>query len=368
MDPLADAIQIFFMVFFTLFFISLAIYYFSKKAFEEGVALLILSAILVIAYFFNLISLLSSLVFFLFFVSVYNQYSRKKATHQLIWSIAMAMFFLTTGFQAIASFFGYWEPLNYRFYYILTSFQVLLLGLGELYLLSSRKVINEKSVSVMLVISGFIWMLFGFIGSKSSPLFLGIAIPGLLILVFGLVYAVLLLLKSKKIQLSGLQFSNLVLIFSCYIFLISIYFAFTLPLDVTKLSTGAEVGGEPWGASAAVRLISPIFTISGALFIFLGSIYSYIKWQMAIKKQTGSFNSGVGIFNIYFAIGVIIFTTGGVFSRFGVSLLYITEIVGGIFMYFGFLESDKISLEMIMDIVTLRFLRKHYQISETIVS
>ena len=82
---------------------------------------------------------------------------------------------------------------------------------------------------------------------------------------------------------------------------------------------------------------------------------------MAIQFSTG-------IFNIYFALGVAIFSAGGLLSQNTVvTVLYMTELLGGIFMYFGFLESDKISMDMIMDIVTFRFLHKQYQETKTII-
>jgi hypothetical protein len=211
-------------------------------------------------------------------------------------------------------------------------------------------------------------MLFGFIYLKQtgeSALYL-VIIPSFAFLLYGFIYILLLLLKSNKFQISGYQYTNYILVFSIFLFSIFVYYAFTKPIDVLALATPQEVDFKAaWGDPSIVRAFSPIFTVNGSLFIFLGSLYSYVIWQYNIRKSQGRLNLSTGIFNIYFALGVVIFTIGGTFSHFGLfSILYTSELLGGIFMYFGFLESDKISMDMLVDIVTFRFLRKEYIKSE----
>ena len=355
-----------------LLFIILALYYyFIKTESDKALLLVIFGVIFLIASVSNLLDLILPILFLLFFISIFSQYLRKKQIHQLIWSISLLMFFLTTLFQAIASINNAWDLNMLRVYYVLASFQVMLLGLGELFLLSKRYVITKNTNIVVVFISGFFWMLFGFIyvSETNENTFLLIAFLGLILLVYGVLDIIFALLKAEKYQLTGFQYSNFLLVASVIIFVLSVYFTFTInPVSGYNLNQSAveSVIASVWGSPSVVRAFAPIFTVNGAMFIFIGSIYSYILWQYSIKKKEGKFTFSTGIFNIYFAIGVGIFTAGGTLSQFGgVTILYISELLGGIFMYFGFLESDKISMDMILDIVTFRFLHKQYQESKT---
>ncbi len=365
---------------FIIFVVLAGYYYFYKKASDKALLLFIFGVIFVIASVANLLDFILPILFLLFFISIFTQYLRKKQLHQLVWSISLFMFFLTTLFQAVGALLVYWDLNMLRLYYVLASFQVLLLGSGELYLLSKRNVITKNVNIAVIFISGFFWMLFGFIylAQTNEQTFLLIALVGLIVLAYGvldLIFAIIgLTSKGTKsvvdpYQVTGFQYSNFVLGFSIVMFFLSVFFTFTItPLAGFDLHyVGSEtVINSVWGNPSVVRAFAPLFTVNGAMFIFLGSIYSYLLWQFSIKKSQGKFSFGTGIFNIYFALGVAIFTAGGTLSQFGTSVLYISELLGGIFMYFGFLESDKISMEMILDIVTLRFLHKKYPESKVV--
>ncbi|MHA2096643.1 MAG: hypothetical protein ACW98F_18665, partial [Candidatus Hodarchaeales archaeon] len=65
-----------------------------------------------------------------------------------------------------------------------------------------------------------------------------------------------------------------------------------------------------------------------------------------------------GFFNIYIGVGALILSFAGTMSGFGVGVLYLGEAVGVILMYFGFLESDKITIQKLIHILTLGWLRK----------
>lgn len=370
MDATSLAITLFVFVLFVL----LALYYFSaKKANDQALLLLIFGIIFLVASFTDLLDFILPLLFLLFFISIFSQYLRKKQLHQLVWSISLFMFFLTTLFQAIAKITGLWSSSMLQTYYVLASFQVLLLGLGELYLLSKRNIISKNTNIVAILVSGFFWMLFGFIylSKNNEQVFLVIALIGILVMLYGIIDFILAIIHQEKYQLTGFQYSNFVLVFSVLMFILAVYYTFTTPFkvgfDLSAINGVQPVIDSVWNTYSVVRGFAPLFTVNGAMFIFIGSIYSYILWQLSIKRKQGSFSFGTGIFNIYFAIGVAIFTAGGSLSQLGGGLdqiLYISELLGGMFMYFGFLESDKISMEMIMDIVTLRFLHKSYEQSE----
>ena len=143
-----------------------------------------------------------------------------------------------------------------------------------------------------------------------------------------------------------------------------IYQSLISPLNINLLanSSGEEVSGLGWADTnngrADIRLFSPLFTITGGLALIGGAFYSYYAWQRAIKKQTGSYSPKQGLFNIYLGVGALVLSIGGASSGFGISSLYISEVISVTLMYFGFLESDKLSVSKIWSALTLGWLRK----------
>lgn len=362
---------------FVLFLIIAGYYFIMKQSKDKSLLVVIFGIIFVLASFSNLLDFILPILFLLFFISIFNQYLRKRQLHQLLWSISLFMFFLTTLFQAIATLLNTWNLLMLQVYYVFASFQVLLLGVGELYLLSKHNVINRIVNIAVIYISGFFWMLFGFIylSYTNNLIFLLIAMFGLVVLAYGtldIIFAILTIkYKSfERVQLTGFQFTNVVLVSSVIMFIFFVYFAFTTVNSGYVLNKALEtVITSVWGGStnSVVRGFAPLFTVGASMYIFLGSIYSYILWQYGIRKSKGKFSLGTGLFNIYFALGVAIFVAGGSLQQLGVyAILYISELLGGILMYFGFLESDRLSMDMILDVVTLRFLHKQYQTSESV--
>jgi len=140
--------------------------------------------------------------------------------------------------------------------------------------------------------------------------------------------------------------------------------AINAQLDLNYLinSGGQEVAGHGWLSTSPdsrppIRLFSPLNTVPGALALIGGAAYSYITWQLAIKKQSGKFNLKRGLFNVYIGGGALALSIAGAMSGFGFGVLYLGEAFGVALMYFGFLESDKITLRKIVDILTLSWIR-----------
>ncbi len=83
--------------------------------------------------------LVSSIISAIFAILLLVQYVQRRKFHQLIWTIALTMFFLTTLFEFLAEpeVFG-GTVIMYKVYYILTPPMVALLGVGTLYLLTHK--------------------------------------------------------------------------------------------------------------------------------------------------------------------------------------------------------------------------------------
>jgi hypothetical protein len=240
------------------------------------------------------------------------------------------------------------------------------MGAGALYLFASRDMINKTNSGFLLILFGIVWSFFGFIFQFRESFFLLIFVPALLMVLVGVYIQVQIKRNGveNSLSLTGKQFSNTFMLFTLYIFVLMVYTAIDATLDMNILtnSGGHEIAGRGWtdispGVRAIIRNFSPFFTVSGAIALIGGAFYSYFSWQRAIKKSTGSYDLGKGFFNIYIGAGALILSAAGTMSGFGLGVLYLGEAVGVILMYFGFLESDKITIQKLVQTLTLGWLR-----------
>jgi hypothetical protein len=120
----------------------------------------------------------------------------------------------------------------------------------------------------------------------------------------------------------------------------SIYGAFrvfTAQLDPNLLTTSLHTGSELSGhaiVTPGVRTLTPFFNLYGTLTLVGGAAYSaFIFWRKRILLHRT-------IGNILIAVGAILPAFGGTFSRMGISgALYISEFLGAILMFVGFIRA-----------------------------
>jgi hypothetical protein len=80
-----------------------------------------------------------------------------------------------------------------------------------------------------------------------------------------------------------------------------------------------------------VRAFSPLLNLYAFVFLFGGAVYSAVKYFGNDKGRTRFLG------NILIAIGALLPGIGGSFTRFGyVEVLYVTELIGLSFIYFGY--------------------------------
>ena len=81
-----------------------------------------------------------------------------------------------------------------------------------------------------------------------------------------------------------------------------------------------------------VRYFSPFINLYAFIFLFGGALYSALQYRKA-KNQKNRF-----LGNIFIAIGALLPGIGGSFTRFGyVEVLYVTELIGLLAMYQGYI-------------------------------
>jgi len=101
----------------------------------------------------------------------------------------------------------------------------------------------------------------------------------------------------------------------------------------SSLHTGSELSGKAI-VSGGVRTLTPFFNLYGTILLVGGAAYSaWIFWRKRILLHRV-------IGNVLIATGALLPAFGGSFSRLGISgALYITELLGAILLFVGFLQA-----------------------------
>lgn len=104
-------------------------------------------------------------------------------------------------------------------------------------------------------------------------------------------------------------------------------------LMTTSLHTGSELSGHAI-VTPGVRSLTPFFNIYGTLTLVGGAIWSALLFwrkRVLLHRTIGS---------VLIAVGAILPAFGGSVSRFGFSgALYVSELLGAIIMFIGFLRA-----------------------------
>jgi hypothetical protein len=108
-------------------------------------------------------------------------------------------------------------------------------------------------------------------------------------------------------------------------------------LDPAQMTSSVHTGSELSGhaiTTPGVRTLTPFFNLYGTLTLVGGALYSsWIFWRKRVLLHRA-------IGNIFIAAGAILPAFGGTFSRFGIpGALYITELLGAIILFVGFLRA-----------------------------
>jgi hypothetical protein len=129
-------------------------------------------------------------------------------------------------------------------------------------------------------------------------------------------------------------------VFMAILLLASLYGAyrvFSADLDPGLMTASVHTGSELSGSAIAtpgVRMLTPFFNLYGTVTLVGGALYSaWIFWRKRILLHRT-------IGNILIAAGAILPAFGGTFSRLGIpNALYLSELLGAILLFFGFLRA-----------------------------
>lgn len=115
------------------------------------------------------------------------------------------------------------------------------------------------------------------------------------------------------------------------------YRVFTAQLDpglmTSSLHTGSELSGQAI-VTPGVRTLTPFFNLYGTVMLVGGAGYSawlFFRKRVLLHRTIG---------NVLIAVGALLPAFGGTFSRMGIpGALYISELLGAVVMFIGFLRA-----------------------------
>lgn len=118
--------------------------------------------------------LATAIVGFYFTFLVLRQYIERRRLHQLAWAVGLFLYALGALIESYSEFSLSWEPLIYRFYYVVAAILVGFLGLGTVYLIFRKKIFGHLFLAYLLtILLPFLYFAF------TAPLKLENLVPGI---------------------------------------------------------------------------------------------------------------------------------------------------------------------------------------------
>jgi hypothetical protein len=282
--------------------------------------------------------LCSSVLSFIFFAFLIDQWRERRRTYQLVWAIGMVWYGLSAGTEFLGGAFGWSEPLYRTWYLIGAIFVAGWLGLGTSLLLARTR-FGLALVPVFLLLA-----LISIGGARLYP-DVGIASP---------IYAVVSLVLAVSVGwLAFRRDERWATIVAIGVVGGSIA-ATALTLTVSLPSPGWVVDAKthiPTGQlfPGYLRLLTPLFNVTGAFALSFGALFSaYIFMpKRRLIRYSLDRHQPIGPATILIAIGGIIPAITSGLNRFGdTSGFFVGELLGVVFLFAGFVVSVEVFSEI----------------------
>jgi hypothetical protein len=319
----------------------------------------------------------SSVLSFVFFLALLDQWRDRRRPYQLIWAAGMLWYALSAGTEFLGGAFGWSEPL-YRAWYLIGAIWVAgWLGLGTAFLLARTRFGYAFAFSLLLagLFTYLTWVRYQYPDSGAAPV------------IYALV-AVLLAVGTMVMTYRGdhrwPQLAAIVIIVGS---IASAIMAATAPLAAPGYIVNAQTH-IPTGDlfPGYLRLLTPFFNVAGAFTLVFGALFSayvfmpkrrVIRYRLERGQAPGSLllNLAIGVIavpvnlvaslpgglvallrgrlnsrvpaTILLALGGFIPAITSGLNRFGdTSGFFIGELLGVVFLFAGFL----VSVEVFRDI------------------
>lgn len=309
--------------------------------------------------------LLSSLASFVFAGLVLDQWRRRRRSFQLVWAAGLAWYGIGAGTEFVGSAYGWSEPL-YRTWYLFGALLVAAyLGAGTVYLLSRSGFGYFAAAAVLLG---------GLLALAAASRYPGSRTTAVAVLSFATVSAaVITYLTARHRPLVGHAVMVLLGVASVTVAIVVATAPLSSPGYALDARTHVPVGSAFPGY---VRVLSGPFNVAGALCLVFGALFSayvYMPKRKLLRGRrlppvvgqayaaaavcvnlvaslpralaallSGRLNSRVPATLLIALGGFIPGVTSGL-NRFGITwAFFLGELVGVLFIFFGFLVSEEV--------------------------
>jgi hypothetical protein len=263
-----------------------------------------------------LLPLLSSLLSFVLALFLLDQWLERRRSYQLIWTIGMVWYGVSAGTEFVGGAFGWSEPLYRAWYLIGAVYVAAWLGLGTMYLLGKTRFGYGAAFSVLL--AGLFTLL-----SQAKAQYADTGILPTAAFAIAAVGALLITIETYRGTGRWAWIAG-ALIIGGSVVAIPIVLTTAIPAPGYAL----DANGIPVGTSmpGSVRLLTPLFNVTGGFALALGALYSTYMFmpKKRIIRYELSRSQGVGRFLLNLLIAPLAITVNLLASIPGASRALVT--------------------------------------------
>jgi hypothetical protein len=298
--------------------------------------------------------LLSALLSFVFAAMVFDQWLQRRHSFQLVWSIGLLAYGISTGCEFLGRAFG-WNPALYRTWYLVGAFLVpAYLGAGTLYLLNKTRFGYFVAASVTLG---------GLFSLLATSKYAGSSTAGYIALLGALVAGAAIAFTTwRRREMQG--HVAMAFLVAGTLVVAALVFSAHLSGVAVDATTHAPVAS---GFPGYLRVSSVPFNAGGGLALVFGALYSayiYMPKKRAVEARLGIVAIVVNFFvslpgavtallrrklnsrvpaTMLIAVGALIPGITSSLNRFGVTWsFFLGEFLGLVLIFAGFLVSEEV--------------------------
>jgi hypothetical protein len=318
---------------------------------------------------------LSSTLSFVFALFLLDQWLERRRPYQLIWTLGMVWYGISAGTEFWGGAFGWSEPL-YRAWYLIGAFYVAAwLGLGTMYLLGKTRFGYGAAISILFAAPIML-------ASQARHQYTDTGVIPVAAFGIAVIGGLLIIVETYRAKGTWARVAGILIVGGSIAVAPLVAF---VPLAAPGYQLDAS--GIPVGdlMPGAVRLLTPLFNITGAFALALGALYStymfmpkkrLIRYDMARSQGAGRFllnlviapiaitvnllvsipGTALALFQgklhsrvpatILLAIGAFIPSMTSGLSRFGITdTFFLGELLGVVFLFAGTLVSVEVFRE-----------------------
>jgi hypothetical protein len=278
-----------------------------------------------------LLPLLSSALCFVFALFLLDQWLERRRPYQLVWMLGMVWYGIAAGTEFLGESLGWSEPLYRAWYLFGAVFVAAWLGLGTMLLLGRTRFGYAAAFSVLL--AGVFTVL-----SQVRQQYPDTGLVPYVAFAIAAVGAVLIAIETYRGTGRWARIAAALIIGGSILAVPMVLLAPIPPPGYALDASGIPVGTAMPGS---VRLLTPLFNITGGFALVFGALYSVL---VAVRNRR--LDSRVPA-TILIALGGFVPSMTSGLTRFGITeTFYLGELLGVVFLFAGFLVSIEVFREI----------------------